>query len=387
MSHKLTYTVGNPRVGKIIVAAQLANNLKLQKYKSFICIRLQRFFDQDHCRQISFVRNTRRISSSSNAILQYVTRGKPLVGITDYQQAMVRFYIARIGTYSTWFAVANSWFWIDNTLKIRRNKKELNWKLKILENHFKKNNFLVGQLLTIADLILATYFQRLFPLHLIYKYRDTIPNYFQIKYLHFWIIMEKPNIAIKPFPLQYYQQQQQKQLKQQLPQNTQQQKAHSKDEGEEEKPIKQQCEFDLLPQSTFNIDDWKRQFLASKNFAAEFKTFWNILILKDGLYGLLNILRLNKMQRTDPHFKKWPFAIHSVYGDVPDFQICGAQIWKGTEIPQFLKDHPTFEYLQLTKLDASKPEDIALFEEYWLDQTEDESKVQGLTARALHYFR
>ncbi|CAD8134379.1 unnamed protein product [Paramecium octaurelia] len=412
MSLKLTYTVGNPRVGKIIVAAQLANVQIINDFVEFKALETPAFLAKNPVGKIPLLETPEGYLAESNAILQYVARGTPLVGITDFQQAKVRqwldFTSLELEPALLGLLLPILGFGLTTPQKQEEIKKELNWKLKILENHFKTNNFLVGELLTIADLNLATYFQRLFSFAFDKQYRATIPNisrwYKQVSEIPAFVdYYGKTKYCVKPFPLQYEQQQQQQQQQQkQQPQNTQQQKASPKDEDEEEKPKKQQCELDLLPQSTFNIDDWKRQFLASKDFAAEFKTFWNIFdsqgwsiwnikYIKAEQEGKALISFRNNcngfLQRTDPRFKKWVFAIHGVYGDVPDLQISGAWIWRGTEIPQFLKDHPTFEYLQLTRLDASNPEDRALFEEYWLNQTEDESKVQGLTARALYYFR
>jgi len=39
------------------------------------------------------------------------------------------------------------------------------------------------------------------------------------------------------------------------------------------------------------------------------------------------------LQRIDPHFKKWCFAIHGVYGEEPNLEIRGAWMWRGAEIP------------------------------------------------------
>lgn len=38
------------------------------------------------------------------------------------------------------------------------------------------------------------------------------------------------------------------------------------------------------------------------------------------------------LQRSDPHFRKYAFAIHGVYGDEPDLETRGAWLWRGTEI-------------------------------------------------------
>ena len=93
------------------------------------------------------------------------------------------------------------------------------------------------------------------------------------------------------------------------------------------------------------------------------------------------------LQRTDVHFRKYAFAIHGVYGEEPDLEIRGAWIWRGVDIPFEMTDHPSFDYHKFNKIDKTNPESRKLFEEYWLNQTEDESVVKGLRARTLVYFR
>lgn len=76
-----------------------------------------------------------------------------------------------------------------------------------------------------------------------------------------------------------------------------------------------------------------------------------------------------------------------MYGDEPNLEIRGAWLWRGTEVPQEMKDHPSFELHKFNRLDPAIEADRKLYEEYWLNQTEDESKVKGLTARTLTYYR
>lgn len=93
------------------------------------------------------------------------------------------------------------------------------------------------------------------------------------------------------------------------------------------------------------------------------------------------------LQRVEPHFRKYAFAIHGVYGEEPELEIRGAWLWRGTGIPVEMLEHPSGEFHKYNKLDVNNEEHRKLFEEYWLNQTEDESVVKGLRARTLTYFR
>lgn len=42
-------------------------------------------------------------------------------------------------------------------------------------------------------------------------------------------------------------------------------------------------------------------------------------------------------------FRKYAFGTWSVYGDEPNLDIHGVFMWRGTEIPFEMKDHPSYE--------------------------------------------
>jgi len=47
-------------------------------------------------------------------------------------------------------------------------------------------------------------------------------------------------------------------------------------------------------------------------------------------------------------------------------------MWRGQDIPQECKDHPSFEYYKTTKMDIlNKPEDLAELRRYWGSAPDD----------------
>ena len=40
-------------------------------------------------------------------------------------------------------------------------------------------------------------------------------------------------------------------------------------------------------------------------------------------------------------------------------------LWRGTEIPEEMKEHQSYESYKFTKLDHNKEEDRKLLEDYW----------------------
>lgn len=87
------------------------------------------------------------------------------------------------------------------------------------------------------------------------------------------------------------------------------------------------------------------------------------------------------------HFRKYSYGVHGIYGDEPSLEIRGIWMWRGTEIPFEVKDHPSYEYNQFKKLDHTKPEDRKLLEDYWCGTKVDEDKCEGLTCRDYKAFK
>jgi len=52
-----------------------------------------------------------------------------------------------------------------------------------------------------------------------------------------------------------------------------------------------------------------------------------------------------------------------------------------------MKDHPSYEYHTLKKLDFNNADHKKILEEYWTGLEDDVSKVEGLTARTVKYFK
>lgn len=80
-------------------------------------------------------------------------------------------------------------------------------------------------------------------------------------------------------------------------------------------------------------------------------------------------------------------GVYGVYGEEPNLEVRGVMLWRGTEIPDEIKDLPNYEYHKWIKLDPSKEEDKKKITEYFLGLEEDVSIVEGLRARDVEYFK
>ena len=53
-----------------------------------------------------------------------------------------------------------------------------------------------------------------------------------------------------------------------------------------------------------------------------------------------------------------------IYGKEPNLEIQGALMWRGVEVHPEMKEHPSFEYHEVKKIDLEKEEDKNLVFEY-----------------------
>lgn len=170
------------------------------------------------------------------------------------------------------------------------------------------------------------------------------------------------------------------------------------DEPEPERKSKNP--LDNLTPSTFNIDDFKREFLNSKNKNEALEHFWKIhdnngfslwflhydrtkgqgeSMMKASNFKSIFLQNLND-------FRKYCFGSFGVYGEEPSLEYEGVFLWRGSEIPAEIKNHDSYDYSEYDKLDVNKPEDKKMVEEFWLKIGENDV-VNSRKVRDVEYFR
>lgn len=64
----------------------------------------------------------------------------------------------------------------------------------------------------------------------------------------------------------------------------------------------------------------------------------------------------------------------------------GVWLWRGVDMPAEMKEHPSYEYHQYTRLDIKNEGHFALVRDFWT-QFEEEQNVDGLKVRHAVYFK
>ena len=282
--------------------------------------------------------------------------------------------------------------------------KDIKEYLKVLNKHLEGKQFVVGNSITLADVELFNavrgYFvfviveeqrKNLYP-NIVSWFNQLASNESLVKAFGRTVLCKVPQKAPKPA----------EKVKEEPKKKEEVKPKPAKKEGDEEeeqKPKKKNA-LDLLPPTTFVFDEFKKAFLNSDKVAAlndfwtkvdkEGFSFWFTQYQKLPSEGKV-LFKTNNfsniyLQKLD-HFRKYCFSAFGVYGVESDYEIRGVWLWRGTDIPEQIKEHDNFEYTTIKRLDPfNNVEDKKLIENYWLN-LEPGKVVDGLPVVDVVYFK
>ena len=354
-----------------------------------------------------FLETTEGVLSESRAIENYLAmKYKPeLLGENDLEKAQVRqwsdFAIFEIG-YCAKEVVYPIFGW-KNYCKESYDKANNKVKefMKVLEVHMKDKEFVMGNKLTLADVNLFRelkyFFQLVFPKGLRDKLFPNVTKWFQkmadtdeVKKAYGKILL--CNQPMKPFVKEEKKEEKKKEVK----------KKEEKEEEKKEEPPKEKKKvnpLDLLPPSRLELETFKRAFLNNKDKEDAMNKFWEIYdpegyslwwVEYQNLPTECKILFRTSnskgmfLQKCDA-VRRYAFAVHGVYGVEDDYKIRGLWMFRGTDIPQEMKDNDLYEYLTFRKIDINNPDDKKLVHDYWTKLDEND-EVEGRKCADVEYF-
>lgn len=82
------------------------------------------------------------------------------------------------------------------------------------------------------------------------------------------------------------------------------------------------------------------------------------------------------IQRMDEKLRRHSLGCFGVYGDLGELEQIGLMLWRGSELPGPMLEHPQFEYWRKRKLDVKSEADRQLILDY-LTKTQETDKVEG----------
>ena len=360
--------------------------------------------------------------SQSNSIIYYLTKKyKPeLLGETPFEKAKILQWIefanCEINKYNK-SIIYPIFGWTDfNKENFDNDNKKIKELLNIVEKALEKNEYIVGNKMTLADVKLFSSIRYLMMLHFPEPMRKKL-----FSNINKWFekIMNTPEAIkaygktvlckniVKPFTGVINR-------NKQSDENNKENKEdpHKQEEKNEEpyvpsllelprfntKPIENNP-LDALPPSKFDLEKFKPEFIKNTNKKSAMKNFWKnydpegyslwYIEYNNEPNECLTLFRtcvikggiLEQLQ----YFKKYCFGVLGVYGADADYKIRGCLLWRGDEIPQEMKNLNCYEKMSFRKLDYNQKKDQQLVHDYWTKIGEKE-KVFKKPAIDTRYF-
>jgi len=323
-------------------------------------------------------------------------------------------------------------------------KKDVENALTVLNNHLLHETYLVGDRISLADIAVSTALVEMYREVFDPKFRERFGNvnrWFEtlVNQKPFQEVLGKVDFAKmekragkqgdekqqggkqqqqggkqqqqggKQQQQQGGKQQQQggKQQQQQGKQAQQKGKAEAEPADEEPAPApkeKKQNPLDALPKSDMILDVVKKSFFASKPYNPTFfSTFWDQFdaagyCLYEQLYNYnhentVYFMTCNQiggfLQRSDA-VRKYGMGVLTIIGideDTGPFEVQGAWIFRGPEVPQEMKDNPDAEYYTWRKFDPKNPKDRKRFEAHFCADKLAATNGKELAVLERRYFK
>ena len=286
-----------------------------------------------------------------------------------------------------------NWKEFNKEMADKANKK-LKQYIGILEkqlSHGKK--YILGEQITLADIVLFRYLRFFMMLHFAENMRKAL---FPKLTKWFENIMNTPE-AIEAYGRTILCKKQIKSL------NLKIDRSKRRELLKKEMPgiIKEKNPLDYLPPSSFDLENFKTEFLEEKGnkdkimekfwkdfdpkgYSLWFMEYQNLKSEGKNLFRMINSKNFF-LERIDEDFNNYAFGIHGVYGDKGDYKVRGVWLWRGTEIPKEIKENDYFSYMTIKNLKSDNDKDRQLVKDYWT-KTNKGNKVDEKILEDFSYY-
>lgn len=262
--------------------------------------------------------------------------------------------------------------------------KEFKDAIRLINTHLQGKDYLVGDRLTVADIFIAM--SVIIPFQVVIDAgvrKSVVPNV--TAWLERFIALPEVVRRIGHVKL----------CAKALKPVTAPKKEEKKEEKKVEKPVaeaapkKEVDPLDALPETKFNLYDFKTYFVNLADKKGEGMKFffenydpegYSIYYAKyekyegegDLLYKTANLMN-GFIQRVDEKFRRHAFAAFAIVGEEPNLDIESLWLWRGKGIPAQMIEHPQFEYYQKRELDVNNEADKALIADFFCGSSTQET--------------
>jgi elongation factor 1-gamma len=325
----------------------------------------------------------------SNAIARYAARyggSTVLYGSSPYEASLIDQWIDFSANEIELPAAA----WLYPIFEIvpfnaeatERAKTDIKKALDVLNKHLTYKTFLVGERISLADIVVSMALHRLYTTVLEPAFRKNYGNVNRwfltcVNQPQFRTVLGETKLAEKMQVAKGATAAPAKKAETAAAPAKKAEAAAGDEEEGEAKP-KAKSKLDLLPPTKLDLDEWKRTYSNNPILSVAMPWFWEhydpegwALWISDYKYNS----ELNKMfmtsnlvggflQRMDK-VRKYGFGSLLIFGEEPSLQIGGLWMFRGTELPDELWENPDAEHHTWTKVDINDPAQRKLVEAYW----------------------
>jgi len=401
MSLKLSTDSANPSVWRVLVAAkyagvdiQVATNVDVNSKESL---------SKNPVGKAPTLETADGPLFEPNAIARYVARlGKnSLYGSNNYEHGLVDQWIdfsnSEIELPGTVWVYPILGYIPNNALATQKAKGDIRKSLDILNKYLLTRTFLVGNRITLADIVVS--------MSLYHLYARVLDNGFRKVFVNTnrWFLTcvnqpefksvigefklcEKMEVAPEVEGAAVEEKKEKKEPKKEQPKKEQpkkeEKKEKPKDEEEEEdfgeKEEKKKSPLDDLPPSKFIMDEWKRTY-SNKDIRKEaLPWFWENVDKEgysvwfgdykynnecDQLFRTCNLIG-GWVQRCDK-LRKYAFGSLLIFGNEPKLEVSTCWLFRGLDVPGEMKEVDDFEHYTWRKADLNDTASRELVNDYF----------------------
>ncbi|KAF2222478.1 hypothetical protein BDZ85DRAFT_263729 [Elsinoe ampelina] len=269
-----------------------------------------------------------------------------------------------------------------NKKNVEDSQKRSERAVKILEDHFLVNTYLVGERPTLADIVMVGLISRGFQYFFDKEWRGKNPNvtrWYETVYNQpiYSAVADKFSFIEKAIPNQPPKKE--AAPKKETPKAAPKPKAPEPEEEEEEAPKpKAKHPLDLLERPTFVLDDWKRKYSNEETREVALPWFWENAKFDEYSIWKVDYKYNDELTMTFmtsnliggffarlEGSRKHIFGAASVFGVTNDSVVRGAFVIRGQDATPAFDVAPDWESYEFTKLDPTKSEDKEFVNDMW----------------------
>jgi len=352
---------------------------------------------------LPFLETKEGIVFGSNASARYIAKhSKVLGGASDIEVAQIEAWVdfahdlslpASVWTFPILGLVPN------NKDAVQKAKGDVRKALEILNHYLQTRTFLVGQRISLADVVLGLSFYHLYAKVLDTNFRKAFVNVNR----WFLTVVNQPEVASVVGSFKMCEKMEiapetptgaegKKEKKEDKPKKEEKPKEVKKEEkkkeekkpkdDEEEEPSfeepKKKNPLDSLPPSKMIMDDWKRMYSNNDTRTVAMPWFWEHYDA-DGYSIFFGHYKYNDelkqlfmtrnfvggyLQRMDA-CRKYAFGTFCLFGSETSQEISCCLMFRGKGLPEVFKDVDDTEHFNWTEVDLSDAKQKALVTDFW----------------------